>query len=57
MGTYGSIHESVPLKHGASTRIRVVEILQRDEADLDSLIRCWLHVIALEDASAYLALS
>jgi len=50
-----SVYDTVPLQHGASTNIRVLEIL--DATEPHSLIRCKFHTISLSNATPYTALS
>jgi len=55
-----SIYDSVPLEHGASTNIRVIEILdgtQPMESSAGALVSCKFHTISLEKPPVYTALS
>jgi len=55
-----SIYDSVPLEHGASTNIRVIEILdgtQPLEPSAGALVSCKFHTISLEKPPVYTALS
>jgi hypothetical protein len=51
------IYDAVPLAHGTSTNIRVIEILDSPAGETDSLIACKFHTTSLNDAPAYTALS
>lgn len=52
-----SIYDAVPLEHGTSTNIRVIEILHNVNGEDPNLISCKLHTISLEDSPVYAALS
>jgi hypothetical protein len=47
MAEASSVYDAVPLQHGASTNIRVIEIL--DEAGPQGLICCYFHTISLRN--------
>jgi hypothetical protein len=54
------IYDAVPLAHGTSTNIRVIEILDSPAGNTpwaDSLIFCQFHTISLDDPPPYTALS
>ncbi|KAF2677572.1 HET-domain-containing protein, partial [Lentithecium fluviatile CBS 122367] len=52
-----AIYEAHPLHFGASTKIRVVELLPNDSSDLSAPISCKFHVLSLDEAPPYTALS
>jgi hypothetical protein len=41
------IYDAVPLAHGTSTNIRVIEILDSPAGETDSLIACKFHTTSL----------